>query len=184
MGGRELLFLGSSITGCCPLKNSGLEGYPLGHPQRTCRKPYFQKEHKVMSFQASWWGRSQRWTDGRGGTAGHFQEWHLYLGMDSRNFSFWKAGYLILHMWNWKGTNPHFNSSWGASLQQNRLETPEWNLDSLKSPLKSRGVSADHQVGSAWMLRCLTSERGMRYWEEDESSCSSPSLKNCLSSSL
>lgn len=53
MGGRELLFLGSSITGCCPLKNSGLEGYPLGHPQRTCRKPYFQKEHKVMSFQAS-----------------------------------------------------------------------------------------------------------------------------------
>lgn len=89
MGGRELLSLGSEITGCCLLKSSGLEGYPLGHPQRTCRKPYFQKEHKVMNFQASWWGRSQRWTDGRGGTAGHSQEWHLSLGMDSRKFSFW-----------------------------------------------------------------------------------------------
>lgn len=45
-----------------------------------------------MNFQASWWGHSQRWTDGRGGAAGHFQEWHLSLGTNSRKFSFWKAG--------------------------------------------------------------------------------------------
>lgn len=173
MAGRELLFLGSSITGCCPSKSSGLEGCPPGHPQRTRREPCFQKEHKGRNFQASWWGRSQRWTDGRGGTAGHSQGWHLSLGMDSRKFSFWRADCLVLHKENWKVTNPNCSSDWGASLQQNNLETPEQNFDSLKSPLKSRGVSAGHQVGSAWKLRCLTSEKGMtmletlrRGWEQ------------------
>lgn len=163
-------------------------GYPLGHPQRTGRKPYFQMEHKAMNFQASWWGHFQRLTDDQWGTAGCFQEWHLSLEMqtDNRKLSFWKASYQTTYVELKSGKSPPQQEVRGLTPGKKRLETLESNLDSLKSPIKSMGTSARWQAGF-----CLNAEmplqeekegwpNGWRHWEVDKSSFSAPSLKNCL----
>lgn len=117
VGGRWCL--GSYVTGCCQWKSSGLRGYPLGRPQKTGRKPYFQVEHKVMNFQANWWCHFQRRTDDQWETAGHFPERHLSLGMqtDNKKLSFWKAYYQLLWKENRKVANHSCKRRWGTSFK-------------------------------------------------------------------
>lgn len=85
------------------------------------------------------------------------------------------------------GKSPLQQEVRGLTLGKKFFETLESNSDSLKSPLKSMGISVGCQAGfsrclsSAFMLRWfIRSERGMTRWLETLRSFSSPSLKNCL----
>lgn len=90
-------------------------------------------EHKAMKFQASWRGHCQRLTDDQWGFAGHFQERHLSLGMqtDNRNLS---SGRQVIRLHTWR--------------------TKKWQIPTAKAG--ERCHSRQKMAGNTWVKLGLT----------------------------